>query len=183
MAVSNLTPTERRARRTRTRLKALAGGRPRLSVFRSAKNIYAQIIDDTGGVTLAHASSLEGGKDRGKGADKDAAAKVGAILVNINPAYQREELRHALAQSGCRALVSATGFKSSDYAAMLDDVLACAAIGSPDTVRDRLAGLIAETGADELILTSQIHDHRARVRSFEIAADVRSALAAKISTI
>ena len=66
MAVSNPTPTERRARRTRTRLKALAGGRPRLSVFRSAKNIYAQIIDDAGGVTLAHASSLEGGKDRSK---------------------------------------------------------------------------------------------------------------------
>jgi fatty-acyl-CoA synthase len=51
-----------------------------------------------------------------------AAAKTGVILVNINPAYQREELRHALAQSGCRALVSATGFKSSDYAAMVDDV-------------------------------------------------------------
>ena len=46
-----------------------------------------------------------------------AAAKVGAILVNINPAYQTEEVRYALAQSGCRALVSATGFKSSDYAA------------------------------------------------------------------
>ena len=48
--------------RTRIRLKALSNGRPRLSVFRSAKNIYAQIIDDAGGVTLAHASSLEGGK-------------------------------------------------------------------------------------------------------------------------
>ena len=74
MAVSKqLTPIERRARRNRTRLKSLAGGRPRLSVFRSAKNIYAQIIDDAGGVTLAHASSLEGGKERTKGADKDAA--------------------------------------------------------------------------------------------------------------
>ena len=48
-----------------------------------------------------------------------AAAKVGVILVNINPAYQTEELRFALAQSGCRALVSATGFKSSDYVAMV----------------------------------------------------------------
>ena len=48
-----------------------------------------------------------------------AAAKVGVILVNINPAYQTEELRFALAQSGCRVLVSATGFKSSDYAAMV----------------------------------------------------------------
>ncbi len=51
-----------------------------------------------------------------------AAAKAGVILVNINPAYQTEELRFALAQSGCRALVSATGFKSSNYAAMVDSV-------------------------------------------------------------
>ena len=55
-------------------------------------------------------------------------------------------------------------------AGMLDDVLACAAIGSPGTVRARLTSLIARTGADELILTSQIYDHAARVRSFEIAA-------------
>ena len=82
MAVSKqLTPIERRARRNRTRLKSLAGGRPRLSVFRSAKNIYAQIIDDAGGVTLAHASSLEGGKERTKGADKDAAARVGKLVA------------------------------------------------------------------------------------------------------
>jgi fatty-acyl-CoA synthase len=51
-----------------------------------------------------------------------AAAKAGVVLVNINPAYQTEELRFALAQSGCRALVSATGFKSSDYAAMIAQV-------------------------------------------------------------
>ncbi len=51
-----------------------------------------------------------------------AAAKAGVVLVNINPAYQTEELRYALAQSGCRALVSATGFKSSDYAQMLAHV-------------------------------------------------------------
>jgi fatty-acyl-CoA synthase len=51
-----------------------------------------------------------------------AAAKVGVVLVNINPAYQTEELRYALAQSGCRALMSATGFKSSDYAAMITEV-------------------------------------------------------------
>ncbi len=81
MAVQHLTPTERRTRRTRTRLKSLAGGRPRLSVFRSAKNIYAQIIDDSGSVTLAHASSLEGGRDRPKGGDKDAAARVGKIIA------------------------------------------------------------------------------------------------------
>ena len=51
-----------------------------------------------------------------------AAAKAGVILVNINPAYQTEELRYALAQSGCRVLVSATGFKSSDYSSMVAEV-------------------------------------------------------------
>jgi alkanesulfonate monooxygenase SsuD/methylene tetrahydromethanopterin reductase-like flavin-dependent oxidoreductase (luciferase family) len=55
-------------------------------------------------------------------------------------------------------------------AGMLDDILACAAIGSPGTVRARLTSLIARTNADELILTSQIYDHATRVRSFEIAA-------------
>ena len=51
-----------------------------------------------------------------------AAAKAGVILVNINPAYQTEELRYALAQSGCRVLVSAKAFKSSDYSAMIAEV-------------------------------------------------------------
>ena len=68
----------KRAQRTRIRLRALSNGRPRLSVFRSSKNIYAQIIDDANGVTLAAASSLEGDA---KGADKDAAAKVGALVA------------------------------------------------------------------------------------------------------
>jgi large subunit ribosomal protein L18 len=81
MPIQHLTPVERRTRRTRSRLKSLAGGRPRLSVFRSAKNIYAQIIDDSGGVTLANASSLEGGRERPKGADKDAAARVGKLIA------------------------------------------------------------------------------------------------------
>ena len=49
-------------------------------MFRSAKNIYAQVIDDARGVTLAAASSLEDGKSE-KGADKDAAAKVGALVA------------------------------------------------------------------------------------------------------
>ncbi len=63
----------------RRRLRKVAGGRPRLSVFRSAKNIYAQVIDDARGVTLAHASTLE---EKGqKGADKEAAARVGALIA------------------------------------------------------------------------------------------------------
>jgi large subunit ribosomal protein L18 len=81
MALSPRDTAARRAQRTRTRLKALSNGRPRLSVHRSSKNIYAQVIDDANGVTLAAASSLEGGKERDKGADKDAAARVGKLLA------------------------------------------------------------------------------------------------------
>ena len=80
MALSTRTATLRRAQRVRTHLKKVANGRPRLSIFRSAKNIYAQVIDDEAGVTLAAASSLEGEK-KSKGSDKDAAAKVGALVA------------------------------------------------------------------------------------------------------
>lgn len=73
----------RRQRRTRYALRQAAGGRPRLSVFRSGKHIYAQVIDDRKGVTLAAASSLD--KDvKGKlktGADKGAAAEVGKLIA------------------------------------------------------------------------------------------------------
>ncbi|BCI84044.1 AMP-binding protein [Mycolicibacterium sp. TY66] len=51
-----------------------------------------------------------------------ATAKIGAILVNVNPAYRVHELAYALNQSGMRVLVSATSFKTSDYAAMIDEV-------------------------------------------------------------
>ena len=81
MALSPRESTKRRAQRVRTRLRTVANGRPRLSVFRSSKNIYAQVIDDENGVTLAAASSLEGEKGKTKGADKDAAAKVGALVA------------------------------------------------------------------------------------------------------
>lgn len=74
---------KRRQQRVRTRLKARANNRPRLSVFRSSKQIYAQIIDDREGVTVAAASTME--KDlRGKlktGADQAAAAEVGRLLA------------------------------------------------------------------------------------------------------
>jgi large subunit ribosomal protein L18 len=74
---------ERRTRRVRRELKEGAGGRPRLSVHRSSRHIYAQLIDDAQGRTLASASSLE--KDmKGKlktGADKAAAAEVGKLLA------------------------------------------------------------------------------------------------------
>ena len=57
MALSPRDQSQRRQQRTRLRLKALSNGRARLSVFRSAKNIYAQVIDDLNGVTLAAAST------------------------------------------------------------------------------------------------------------------------------
>ncbi len=78
MALSSRDIQRRRTQRTRTRLKAASNGRPRLSVFRSSKNIYAQVIDDAQGVTLAAASTLEADD---KGADKDAAAKVGKLIA------------------------------------------------------------------------------------------------------
>ncbi|PRD41329.1 50S ribosomal protein L18 [Phyllobacterium phragmitis] len=74
---------QRRASRVRRQLKAVANGRPRLSVHRSSKNIYAQIIDDVRGLTIAAASTLDGdlkGKLR-TGADQDAAAVVGKLVA------------------------------------------------------------------------------------------------------
>ena len=51
-----------------------------------------------------------------------ASAKAGVVLVNVNPAYRTSELEYVLNQSGCRMLVSAGAFKSSDYAGMVDEV-------------------------------------------------------------
>ena len=75
--------TSRRARRVRHSLKRAANGRARLSVFRSSKHIYAQVIDDRVGTTLAFASSLD--KDlKGalpKGSDTAAAEAVGKLVA------------------------------------------------------------------------------------------------------
>jgi luciferase family oxidoreductase group 1 len=56
--------------------------------------------------------------------------------------------------------------------AMLDDVLSCSAIGSPGTVRDSIAAFVARTQPQELMITSQIFDHAARLNSYEITASV-----------
>ncbi|GIL01643.1 MAG: 50S ribosomal protein L18 [Alphaproteobacteria bacterium] len=73
----------RRALRVRRSVKAVANGRPRLSVYRSAKNIYAQVIDDGRGHTLAAASTVD--KDlRAQlkaGSDAAAAAAVGKLVA------------------------------------------------------------------------------------------------------
>jgi large subunit ribosomal protein L18 len=59
-----------------------AGERPRLSVFRSGKHIYAQVIDDRAGRTLAAASSRDKDFGGGKGSDKNAAAAVGKLIAS-----------------------------------------------------------------------------------------------------
>jgi luciferase family oxidoreductase group 1 len=59
--------------------------------------------------------------------------------------------------------------------ALLAQVLSSSAIGTPDQVRDAIRSFIDRTGADELMITSNIHDHRARLRSYEITADVMAA--------
>jgi fatty-acyl-CoA synthase len=95
-----------------------------------------------------------------------ATAKVGAILVNVNPAYRAHELEYVLRQSGMRLLFSASAFKTSDYAAMIDEVAGtldtlertvfvdrpewdefCA--GDPD--RDAIAARMAELSFDDPI--------------------------------
>ena len=67
----------KRRRRNRTALRARAGTRPRLSVHRSGKHIYAQVIDDAAGTTVASASTLEKHVRGTSGANIDAATSVG----------------------------------------------------------------------------------------------------------
>lgn len=73
----------KRASRVRRQLKAVANGRPRLSVHRSSKNIYVQVIDDVAGRTLAAASTLDTDlrKSLKTGADVEAAAAVGKLVA------------------------------------------------------------------------------------------------------
>jgi len=91
-----------------------------------------------------------------------AAARIGAILVNLNPAYRTQEIHYALGQSQCRLLFASTSYKTSDYVAMIDavrphvstlervvflgteswgDLLTAAAVVPNDAVRRREAGL------------------------------------------
>ena len=79
---------DRRRQRLRFQLRRKSNGRPRLSVFRSGKNIYAQVIDDSEGRTLAAASSLDKGLREAvkagelkTGADKAAATAVGKLVA------------------------------------------------------------------------------------------------------
>jgi fatty-acyl-CoA synthase len=95
-----------------------------------------------------------------------ATARIGVILVNINPAYRTHEVAYALEQSGCRGLVSATTFKTSDYVAMVEEVQAEGAdveqvvfIGTDDW--DELlaaADLVDQSRIDEIAATLDPND-------------------------
>jgi large subunit ribosomal protein L18 len=76
--MAKLSLFERRRRRVRTAIKSRAGDRPRLSVHRTGRHIYAQVIDDAQGRTLAAASTL--GVDS-SGANVDAAVQVGKKIA------------------------------------------------------------------------------------------------------
>ncbi|WP_405165945.1 AMP-binding protein [Nocardia sp. NBC_01499] len=95
-----------------------------------------------------------------------ATAKIGAILVNINPAYRTSELEYVLRQAGVRVLVAAPEFKTSNYVAMIDEVRSncpvleqVLVLGTPDwdalarteIDTDRLASLAAELSIDDPI--------------------------------
>ena len=92
---------ERRKARVRKALKARAFGRPRLSVFRSDKNIYAQIIDDATGRTLAAASTL----------DKD----VKATVKNGGSAEAAAVIGKLIAERGTKAGVAEVVFDRGSY--------------------------------------------------------------------
>jgi large subunit ribosomal protein L18 len=83
MAKSN-SVAGRRKTRVRRAIKRVANGRPRLSVFRSSQHIYAQVIDDAEGKTVASASTLEADmrKQLKTGADRAAAAEVGKLIAS-----------------------------------------------------------------------------------------------------
>ena len=72
---------EKRRRRVRSALRARGGLRPRLSVHRSGKHIYAQVIDDAAGQTVAAASTLEKDVRASSGANIDAAQSVGKRIA------------------------------------------------------------------------------------------------------
>ena len=92
-----------------------------------------------------------------------ATAKVGAVLVTVNPAYRTSELAYVLQQSGVRLLVSATAFKGSDYTAMVEEV-------RPDCPALSRVVLIGTSDWDEL-LSEQADEAALRERSASLSPD------------
>ncbi|NJS15327.1 MAG: 50S ribosomal protein L18 [Sphingopyxis sp.] len=79
--MAHLTPFEKRRQRVRTALRQRAGGRARLSVHRSGRHIYAQVIDDAAGKTVAAASTLDKDVRGTAGSNAAAAAEVGKRIA------------------------------------------------------------------------------------------------------
>ena len=79
--MAKLSLFDRRRQRVRTSLRSRAGGKPRLSVHRSGRHIYAQVIDDAAGKTIASASTLDKDVKAKTGATRDAAAAVGKAVA------------------------------------------------------------------------------------------------------
>jgi|TARA_B100001964_G_C13683886_1_gene358759 large subunit ribosomal protein L18 len=81
MTISSSQLAQRRRNRTRNKLRKVSKLRPRLSVFRSSRHIYAQIIDDTAGRTLAQASTKDKAFKGTKGSNTEAATEVGTLVA------------------------------------------------------------------------------------------------------
>jgi len=81
MSISSSQLAKRRRTRARVKLRKVSKLRPRLSVFRSSRHIYAQIIDDIAGHTLAHASTKDKDFKGAKSSNVDAAAEVGKLVA------------------------------------------------------------------------------------------------------
>jgi len=79
--MANKAAIQKRAQRIRRQIKKVANGRPRLSVHRTSLHIYAQVIDDANGHTLAAASTLEKDNKGKSGANVAAAAAVGKLIA------------------------------------------------------------------------------------------------------
>ncbi len=110
-----------------------------------------------------------------------ATAKVGAILVNINPAYRSSELEYVLKQSGCSWLISASSFKNSDYHAMISDLLPELAPATPGKLESprlpKLKGIISLSDKPALgMMTWQSVLSGAHVISEEMLAEVSNTL-------
>lgn len=72
---------DRRRQRNRTSIRKNSGGRPRLSIHRTSQHMYAQIIDDTNGVTVAAASTLEADTKKKYGGNAAAATTIGKLIA------------------------------------------------------------------------------------------------------
>ena len=79
--MAKLSLFDRRTRRVRTALRSVAAGKPRLSVHRSGRHIYAQVIDDAAGKTVASASTLDKDLKGKSAATRDGATAVGKAIA------------------------------------------------------------------------------------------------------